>query len=123
LRLPHRQHFEQNRVSDAKHCGVGADPDGQRQDRRQHKPGRTAEGAEGVAQILCGVVQLAETARIAALLFRVGEAADRAQRCLLRGPPGHPGREILRYLLLEVELHLIIELVLDASAPQQGPDF
>ena len=27
------------------------------------------------------------------------------------------------YLLLEVELHLIIELVLDASAPQQGPDF
>ena len=55
LRIFHRHQPQQDLVTQSKHRRIRADAEGERDDGDGGEDGGTAEGSQGVAQVLCDV--------------------------------------------------------------------
>ena len=116
------QRSKYDRVHDAEDRTVGADADGQRQDRRRGKRRRAAKLADGVAHVAGEIVGRAPPPDIPAHLANERHASERAPGGGDRGRTGHSLRHQRIDLLLEVKLDLVGEVAVHAAAREEIAD-
>lgn len=120
-RMRIRQFGEEHTIDHAEHRRGGTDGEREYHDRGQGEPGIAPQGAEREPGICGKVGDGAHPAGVQGLLLvavRASEGepslATRRRRIGPRADPGH-------LLLLEMEAHLVVELVAPAPGRQQGP--
>jgi hypothetical protein len=111
---------QQDGGDQAEHHGVAADAQGERQDRHGGEAGLAQEHAAGVADVLPERLQGREAPDVAAGLLGGGPAPEAADRRLARRHGVHPSGRVLRLAHREVEAQLVVEVLLQAPAPEQG---
>ena len=106
---------QQHAVDDAEHCRGGADAQADREDRGHRERRHPGQGPAGDAQIATEVAQPGAAQLVPRRLAHLRGAAElqagRAE-CVLRR---HPGGDVLRRLLLDVEGDLFGDAVVPAS--------
>ena len=111
---------QQNRVSDAEDRRRRADAERQREQRGRGEAGRPAEPAEGVSKVLLEGVDDGQAAAIAVSLLHLVDAAEVAAGGQAGGLGAHPLRLVLARLHLQVERHLVVEVLLLARPANGG---
>src|SRR3954463_3352869 len=112
-----RQWREQDGVHEGKDRRVRADADGERQHGNGREPRALAKRAERVGHVLPDAVDKLDAARVAALLLAERDRTHLDSRPLARVRERHAGRDVVLDQLLEMVLHLLIELALNAGPP------
>jgi hypothetical protein len=118
LRLVHRHGPEQNRVHEGDDRGIGADPDGERDNRHDGEAPRTQERAEGVADVAPEILQPRQRALIALPLDRLRHSAGAHAGCSCRGL----GRQAAAPLVLGRQLEVRPQLVLEVGVRSRPAD-
>ena len=118
--LVHRKRAQDEGVHYREDRGVRADPERERCDRDEREGLALAQAAPPVAQVLQEVGDETRATRVAAALFRSFDAAE-----LEAGAPsslglGHPARDEVRDLSLEVVPELGVELPFQPAAVPQA---
>jgi len=119
LGVGHRQRAKQDRIHEAVDCGVGSDPEGERQNCESAKGLVGGQRAQGVANVGSEGIEPGDDPdfpRVFAGERRVAELPPRA-----RGG-GFAGKALPGLLELEhfaVEVHLFAELSVEAVAPEE----
>ena len=104
-----RQRLEEHRVDYAEDCGVGSDPEGERQDGNGDEAGIAAHAAEGVADVL---------RQLRGVLART----DGQQRADVLEPDAERARGAGRVTLLGAERARYLVAVVGAEVERQEPE-
>jgi hypothetical protein len=99
--------------------GVCPDPERQRDQGNRRESRAAPEQPSAVPKILNHVVDDADAARIPAFLLRLLDAAEPAQRRAARLIRRHAAGDIRLGLPGEVILDLVVEIAVDAAAPEE----
>ena len=121
LRRLHRKCPKADGVDQLEDGGVGADAEGQRENRRQREPGLLGQLADGHPQIAQDVLDHRDAPLVAHLLFPLLDATDRSKS---RGASlliGHPSGDVLFDLPIDVERQLVVELPIERAAADERP--
>ncbi len=117
-----RQRLQEDVVDDRKDRGVGADPEAERQHGRQRVARRAREHAHAVPDVLSQVVPERGAADVADFFVNATDAAKIAQRRPARFVRRHSPAHALFDLHLEVERHLVLDLVVEPALPPGQPE-
>src|SRR5688500_189692 len=112
------QRIEEHRLHDAKDGGVGAEAEGERDDREEGEHGRTQRRTHAEVQVLPKIAQPVASARgapvgleqLGALVPNAAEVAQPFECSRTRCVGGHAARDVLTDSLLEVKRELVIDL-------------
>lgn len=114
------ERIEQERMDDAVDRRHRADPEPEREDRREREAEAADEGPERIAHVRREVVQPPHPARVSRRLPDLGEAAEREVRLAASFLRLHPPRDVRFGLLLEVEGEFFLELAVLTGAEEEG---
>ena len=121
VRALERNRREQDAVHHAEDGGVGADPEGQGDHRREREARVAPEAADGEGEIATDVLEPADAALLAQSLLPALDAA----KVDVRPAPGLAGRKSpldpLFGLHLQMEADLLVQLAVDRPARDQRP--
>ena len=120
--VPDRQRPPGDGVERAEDRDVEADAQRQRQDRDDRESGGAAQHARRVDCVPRRRFEERQTASFAPTLFQLGDAAERHQRGAARLGRRHPAPQIPLDQELDVRPHLLVELIVEAAAPQGAED-
>ncbi len=113
LRPLHRQHPQRDGIDEAEDGRVGADSNGQRENRHRRKPGVLGQHPQGEPDVLKQRVDEAHTPRVTAFFLDLFDAAEFAQRGVASFFHTHPCGKVLLSLFRDVERQLVRQLLVE----------
>ena len=113
------QRTQERGVDDTEERRGQPDAEGQRRDGRQGRSGLAAQHAETVAEILHHGLHHAASSDVVAAVTHHGRVAKAPRGGTGRGPRSQSGPLVLGRAHLQVELHLLANLVRDPIAVQE----
>ena len=113
------ERFEQHTVDHAEDCGVGADPEAERDDRKNGEARALTKSANAVLHVLDEVLEPAHAARVACFFLVLFHRSKIPHRSRTRRLGGHALADVLVGFHLDVKTHFRIELAVHAGAVAQ----
>ncbi len=105
--------LEKNSVDDTEDCGVGADAEGEREDRDRGEAGIFAQHAEGETKILKRGFDEGKAAEFAICFFELGIAAKADARGASGFFGGHAAADVFLRRHFEMRVEFVLEFAID----------
>ena len=97
-------------------------PIGEREDGDECEPGRLAQRAQRVADVLPKAFERRERPHVARLLLQVRHVAEPASRFVARGVGAQPVRPVIRLAHREMKRQLVVQIAIEPSTADDGDE-